>query len=315
MEIINPIDKTASLPQFEVDRLPPIKLATKPQLIFCFPVGNKQELIVTDCPEKLGGCGKRWVTPGKRVPALVPLHLMLQHMNMQMPTNITTSYMAESGRLSAEARNVMTLRSLERDPKYVLYWDDDTLPPPNGVFTLYNDMERNPSWGAVSGAYVSRTEPCEPFVYKEHGIGSYWDFPMGEKAWPVPILGAGAGFLMARVEAIRDVRNKINEDGKLIGTPDEVPVWADSLQIPSTEELENADATELRNIRWGHDVRFCRLLNEHGWPVYVDGRILCDHLDISSGKIYSMPKDAPGYKVAEEGIEAWQAKQDGNLLG
>jgi len=300
-ETINPIDTTLSEPQFEIDRIPSIKLSTKPQLIVCFPIGDKKEYVVHECPKDLGGCGKRWAESGLRIPMMVPWHLMMRHMNVQLPTNITTTYLAEGSRLSPEARNLMTKRCLELEPKYIMYWDDDTLPPLGGIFTLYNDMERHPEWGAVSGAYVSRTEPCEPFVYKEHGKGAYWDFPMGPHAWPVPILGAGAGFLLARVEAVRDVYDKINEDGKLIGTPDEVPIWADSLCMPSDEEQKKRSPLDLRGIRWGHDMRFCRLLNEHGWPVYVDGRVMCDHLDIASGKIFRMPEDAPWYKIAMEG--------------
>lgn len=287
---IRTVDKTEDTPKIEVLRRPSIKLATHPQIIIAIPCGEKNVHTVFTCPSDKGGCGSTWLAPGKRAPNLVPIHFLLAHMNLQPPLNVTMSYMVESGRLSAEARQVMTNQALKmEESKYILYWDDDVIPPAMGLYTLHNFMERNPTAGAVSGVYVTREDPCEPLIYKEHGTGAWWDFPMGETAKPQPIFGAGAGFLLARLEAIKDVTAKLGE----------VPIWADerTLAQDTTDNVE-------RNIMWGHDIRFCKLLNEHDWPVYVDGRVICDHVDISTGTVYKMPPDAPGFSIAMEAQDA-----------
>lgn len=298
------------LPKIEARFRPQIKLSTHSELVFAIPCGDKEDMTLTWCNEDVGGCGRAWLTPGKRVPNLVPVHLLIALQNLQIPLNTTTSMLVESSRLSPAARQIMTKRAIELGAKYILYWDDDTIPPPLALYTMYNWMTRNPQAGALSAVYVSRQDPCEPFVYRAHGEGAYWDFPMGPKAWPVPIFGAGAGFLLARVEAIQDVMEKMNGDN--LGTEDEIPIWMDERTMPYDEENKDCGAT--RSIHWGHDIRFCNLLNRHGWQTYVDGRVLCGHLDIQSGKMFMVPDDAPGFAVAEAGPEEYE-KKDGDVLG
>jgi len=307
MKITNDVqlDGDAKLRQ---DRRPSIKLKSEPHIVVCMPVGDKHTSTVLTCPDEYGGCGKKWQAPGMRVPALVPVQWALAHMNLVTPLNTTMSYLVEWGRLSAEARQIMTQQAIRMGAKYILYWDDDTLPPPMGLYTLHNWMERHPEAGAISGVYTTREEPNEPLVYTAHGEGAAWDFPMGEGAEPVPIFGAGAGFLLARVEAIVDVQSKL---------PEGTPIWADERTLPGHDPDNNR-----RKVMWGHDVRFCKLLNEHDWPVYVHGQVMCTHLDIESQKMYAVPDDAPGllmqqkrnintqaywnHLYGQEGLETWR---------
>jgi len=277
------------------------------------PIGDKHTSTVMECPETEGGCGKKWAAPGMRIPALVPVQWALSHMNMVTPLNTTMSYLTEWGRLSAEARQIMTQQAIRMGAKYILYWDDDTLPPPMGLYTLHNWMERHPEAGAISGVYTTRVDPNEPLIYTKHGEGAAWDFPMGPGAEPVPIFGAGAGFLLARVEAIVDTQKKLGP---------EVPMWADERTLPGGDgEAAGTDNTN-RKIMWGHDIRFCQLLNKNDWPVYVHGAVLCAHHDIPTGVTYNIPDDAPGLVdqqkrnintqaywnslYGQEGIDTWR---------
>ena len=272
--------------QVQAQRKTPIKLADAPQIAICVPVGAKHTTGAMECNKEYGGCGMMWQQiEGVRMPNLMPMHFMLSHMNLQQPLNCGLTYFFESGRLSAPARQIMTKNALRAGVKYILYWDDDTLPPPLGLFTLHNWMERHPEAGAISGVYTTRTEPNEPLIYTEQGNGAAWDFEMGPGAQPEPIMGAGAGFLLARAEAVADVIEKMKaENGG-----EEVPIWAD-------EQIAKGQDGAPRAHFWGHDVRFCKLLNEWGWPVYVHGEVLCGHLDIATGKIFEVPKDAPGFE-------------------
>jgi SAM-dependent methyltransferase len=267
--------------KIRVDRRPSIKLKGDPHIVVCMPVGDKHTQTVLECPDDQGGCGKKWQAPGMQIPALVPVQWALSHMNLITPLNTTMSYLVEYGRLSAEARQIMTQQAIRMNAKYVLYWDDDTLPPQLGLYTLHNWMERHPEAGAISGVYTTRENPNEPLIYTHHGEGAAWDFPMGPGAEPVPIFGAGAGFLLARVEAIVDTQKKLGEG---------VPIWADERTVPGSDPQGQHN----RRIMWGHDVRFCNKLNNNDWPVYVHGQVLCDHLDIGSATVHSIPDDTPG---------------------
>jgi len=186
--------------------------------------------------------------------------------------------MVQYGMLSAQARQIMTMEAIRMGAKYIFYVDDDTLIPPKGLYTMHNFMEQNPRIGAVSGVYTTREDPPEPLIYRAHGEGCAWDFEMGEGATPEPIFGAGAGCLLARVEAIKEWMDEHPN----------VPIWADERQVP-----QDGDEKQHR-VMWGHDIRFCKLLNEQNWPVYVDGRVLCGHYDLKSNKIVMIPNTAPG---------------------
>jgi len=181
----------------------------------------------------------------------------------------------------------MTKKAIRMGAKYVLYWDDDTLPPRMALYTLHNWLERHPEVGAISAVYTTREDPPEPLIYTEHGAGAAWDFPMGPGAEPVPIFGCGAGFLLARVQAITETIERMKQENGGV----EQPIWADERTVPDPKERSS------HRIMWGHDIRFCKILQETGWPVYVHGGVLCEHLDIPTGRIFAVPVDAPGFRL------------------
>ncbi len=291
-------DVTDGKPKIQIDRNPSVKIATKPKIVVAIPCGDKHQAGLLQCHAEHGGCGKAWLTPAVRQPNLIPVQLMLAHMNMVQPLNCSMSYMVESGRLSAEARQIMTKHALRAGAEYILYWDDDTIPPPLGLYVMHNWMERHPEAGAISGVYTTREEPNEPLIYTEHGAGAAWGIPIGPGAEPVPIFGAGAGFLLARLSAVQDTIDRMTEEhGK------EVPIWADERTL--SVDMNDPNKVVDRPSMWGHDVRFCKLLNEHGHQVYVHGEILCGHLDIQTQKLYSMPEDAPNWTNKPNSASYW----------
>lgn len=264
-------------PDIAVARRTAIKLADKPRIVVAMPIGGKP---VVDVFEDLEG-NKVANERGFRAQGLVPIQFLMSHMNWTPPLNVSMAYMVKMNMLSSHARQVMTMEAIRSGAEYIFYVDDDTLIPPLGLYTLYNFMEQNPHAGAVSGVYTTRQNPNEPLIYKEHGAGCAWDFEMGPGAKPEVIFGAGAGCLLARVSAIKAVME---------ANPG-VPVWADEKDLPGADK---------RGVMWGHDIRFCRLLNLHGFPVYVDGKILCGHYDIKTGQTFEVPPNAPGFQKTKD---------------
>jgi len=290
-EQVNPVPMEPGCDGY-VPRRAAIKLSTGPKIVVCIPIGGKGVSTVLECPQCVERGEPRTrmeVDEGFQPQGLVHINFMLQQMNWLPPLNVTIAYMFKTGMLSGAARNMMTLETLRSNTvEYIFYVDDDMMIPAMGLYTLYNLMEQNPGWGAVTGVYSTRQDPPEPLVYTAHGQGANWDFEMGPGASPTKIMGAGAGCLLARVSAIRS--------------------WMDA--NPGTAIW--ADATEARpdgnRVTWGHDVRFVRNLTEAGWPCYVDGRVLCDHYDRFSGKTYRVPESAPGFKKRNVNTETyWDA--------
>lgn len=278
-EVVNPV---SMVPGYDAKllRRSAIKLSTGPKIMVVLPIGTKALSTVLECPQcvERGESKTRFSVPsGFQPDGMISVNFMLSQMNWTPPLNVTMGYMVKNGMLSAEARNVMTLECLANHPtvEYIFYVDDDMIIPSLGLYTLYNWMERHPDWGAVTGVYTTRVSPPEPLIYTKHGAGAAWDFEMGPGANPEQIMGAGAGCLLARVSAIRDWMS--HNPG--------YAVWADSTESPNGGK-----------VTWGHDVRFVRNLTEAGWPCYVVGEVLCQHFDRTTGQIYSVPPDAPGFK-------------------
>lgn len=277
-------------PDFVVPRRTSVKLANKPHIVVAIPIGGKATSNVLECPE----CRKSYrVDEGFVVPSHLPAAFFLSHMNWVPPLNVAMSYVFKGGMRSPHARQIMTQEAIRLGAKYIFYVDDDTLIPPLGLYTLHNFMERNPHVGAVSGVYTTREDPNEPLLYKEHGVGAAWDIEMGPGATPTQIFGGGAGCLLARVEAI--VKWQEANPG--------VPIWADQKDIPA-----DPNDTVSRRVMWGHDVRFCVLLTELGWPVYAHGQVLCGHYDIATNRIFTVPADAPGFYL-RNGVDTRAGEQ------
>lgn len=250
-----------------------IKLADCPHIVICMPIGTKEDATLFETPD-----GKTWIQPGVRAHGLVPIQWVLNNQQWVMPLNVAMSTMCQWGMLSAKARQYMTMAVLRDAPncKYIFYVDDDVLIPPLGLYTLHNFMEQHPEVGAISGVYVTRQDPCEPVVYKNHGEGAFWNFKIGDA--PVEVMGFGAGCVLARIEAIKKII-ELN--------PPDTPIWADEVAIPG-----NDPKTVDFKVTWGHDIRFCKLIQEVGYKVYLDPRVECGHWDIVEQKEYRLPADS-----------------------
>ncbi len=287
------------------DRAPDIKLSNAPKIVFAIPVGGKRLNYQFQCDKEHGGCGAEWMDVAAAVtPNVVPAAFMLSYHSLQMPLNVTTTFMVESGRLSSESRQIMTKNAIRMDAKYIIYWDDDILPPPDALYRMYNFMEKNPEVGICTSVCTTRVEPAEPVIYAAHGDGATWDFECGPGAIPAPIMFGGAGFIIARVSAIVDAIEMLKAQNGGV----EVPVWADERLL--TEYEGSTPGIKNRNIFWGHDVRFYRLIREAGYHTVVHGAIICQHLDPMTNQLYTLPADAPGYKMVQDRLNAAAQPQE-----
>ncbi len=312
-----PAEVKASIKQAEEDglfRVMDIRsqgkvLPTSPKLAIAIPCGDKDDPDMYQCPHcktrqftkvQCTKCGGEFDQRLRlRRAGLVPIEMMANPLQLVMPLLTSVQFLFRKSILSAQARNEMTWQAIENGVKYIAYWDDDTLWPPKAFYDMHNIMERHPEAAVISGVYTTRDDCQEPLVYKQHGQGAYWDFNTN-RGIIEPIFGAGAGCMLARVSALIEMREVL----------DEAPWW-----------LDTHDLT--RQGMWGHDIRFCKRMHEltakklgisleevyddiyhnrvreGSWQVYLAGWIHCGHLDITTQKVYELPKDAPCFKSGD----------------
>lgn len=279
-----------------------IKLRYNPYLFIAVPCGVKDDPIIVTCP----GCKNTYSLEGRSAFATTPIPWQVAFKSMQIPLNITSTLVWQSGSLSAVARQMMTKRALRDGAELILYWDDDIIPPIHAVRQMITFLKQNPRAGAVSGVCPTKSDPVETYIFRNHGEGCTYDMEMGPGARPEPVFASGGGFLMARAEAIRAGIEllKSENDGK------EIPIWTDEVEIHHDPE-----SSKKMEVLWGHDMRFCNTLNRAGWPVFVDGSILCGHYDIQTGKTYTIPETFPGFAKAIERQEREYAENQKQTAG
>jgi hypothetical protein len=275
----------------EADIRPSVKMRNDAaKIAIAIPIGDKDDPDMYQCPH----CERRQIPEvikcqncdgdidagyKLRTSGLVPIEFLMAMWQVVPPLLTTMSVMVRKGILSAQAREEMTLAAIQQDVKYIFYVDDDVLIPNKALYEMHNQMERNPHIGAISGVYTTREECPEPLIYKEHGQGAYWNFTCTRDVTE-PIMAAGAGCLLARVDCLKEVKD-------ILGGP----WWAD------VHEFERGGGRSM----WGHDVRFCRRIWMAGedakaskkWEVHVAGWIQCFHFDCRDQKLYTMPKNSP----------------------
>lgn len=271
----------------------PIKQGAKAaKIIIAVPMGDKDDPDLFVCPKcglrhfgvvKCGKCGNDHSARQKlRHAGLAPVEWLLNAWQLVPPLLTSLQIIIRKSILSGQARNEMTYQAIKIGSKYIFYWDDDVIIPPKALYDLHNMMERTPEAGIISGVYTTREECPEPIYYKEEGQGAYWNMTM-ERGVLEEIYGAGAGCMIARIEALEDVK-------KLLGGP----WWADEQDLDAIDKGTG-------KVLWGHDIRFCQRMRDTGqhpeakkpWKVYGAGWILCYHFDLMSQTLYGMPHDAP----------------------
>lgn len=82
----------------------------------------------------------------------------------------------------ADAQNLMAKVVVEGDYKWIVYLEDDNIPPPN-LFVEFNNYILKGDIPVVSGLYFTKGYPCEPLIYRGRGNSYYADWKIGDKVW------------------------------------------------------------------------------------------------------------------------------------
>lgn len=206
------------------------------KIAVCIPIGPKDETAVMECPE----CNQLFTGQTIRSHGLVPIEFLLMQKQLVMPLLATVHWYYRKSLPSARAREQMTHDAIEHsDCDYIFYLDDDIMLPPHAIYDLHQQMEKNPEAAIITGVYVTRQDCPEPIAYRQQGEGAFWDF-CTDRGVLEPIHAAGAGVMMVRTKALRDVE-------RLVGRP----WWDDEYNDAAVDPTKDGS----RHM-WGHDIRF-----------------------------------------------------------
>ena len=178
------------------------------------------------------------------------------------------------------AQTEMVEEALKVNAQYVLFIEDDTIPPPGILLELSRVLDTSdPSIMVCGGIYTTRTNPPEPIVYMGPGQGAYWNWKLGQifECW-----ACGMGATMIRTEIF-----------KMMPKP-----WFKELK--SMEEVrEFPDLFPTEGITPGQkggvstDMFFYSKLAHMGFKVLAHGGVLPIHWDVEKNVGYWLPKDTP----------------------
>ena len=165
--------------------------------------------------------------------------MFLLHLDKHYKTTVSFTYQGEV----ASNRNKLIDEFLLTDYDWLLFLDNDILPPSNIMDMVYTNEH------ICSGVYYQRIlDKCLPTIYdiKDDVYQALNDIPYDTL---IEVKGAGAGCLLIDrtvFETIKKPYFKIEYDDK-------------------------------GYIATGHDLYFCDKVREAGFKIYCDTRMICSH--------------------------------------
>ena len=197
---------------------------------------------------------------------------------------------APLGFMVPDAQNMIVKAAVEGDYEWLLFVEDDTIPPAD-AFMRFNAYMRDASVPVVSGLYYTKSQPSEPIVYRGRGNSYFGDWKPGDKVWAD---GVPTGCLLINVKVLKlmwDESPEYSVGGRVTRRVFEQPesMWFDA----ESQVLRMTTGTS--DLTWCHRVQEQNVLGRAGWPkiakrkypFLVDTAIFCRHID-PSGRTYPM---------------------------
>ena len=169
-----------------------------------------------------------------------------------------------------EARNVIAQEALKREADYLLFIDDDIVPPKDGLLKLIDHMEKNKDLGAVTGNYLLKGVP-------PYSVHTQLDKTTG---------------LVTDLERLKDgtESKQVFESNWLIGLgfcliDTRVFKQARFPWFVCHAKGKDSDVNE--------DAHFTETCFENGFKVLVDKSIECLHIDYKKKRVFTYHKEIP----------------------
>jgi hypothetical protein len=196
---------------------------------------------------------------------------------------------AAKGSTRDTQRERLAEKAVDMNSEFMMWIDDDTVPPPNAVTELFYVLSQNPKAAICGGIYCTKEVPPSPIVFMELGGGPYWQWTLGDV---FKCKGLGTGCMMVRTSVMKDIPKP----------------WFKDTSESTPGDIEDRGGVLLRIAgRTGtDDTYFCKKVDEAGYEILAHGGVLPTHVDYSSDpmKVYKLPLNS--YPVT-----SYKSKLDG----
>lgn len=181
-----------------------------------------------------------------------------------------------------KAQTEMVEQALEMDAEYILFIEDDTIPPPGVIGELGRVLETSDeSVMTCGGIYTTRINPPEPIVYMGPGQGAYWNWKLGDV---FPCWATGMGCTMIKTKIFKIMPKPWFKELKSM---EEVKEFPDLFP----EALEEITPGKKGGV--STDLFFFTKLAKMGFKALAHGGVLPVHWDVEKNEGYWLPKGMP----------------------
>ncbi len=195
--------------------------------------------------------------------------------NLALPTNINRIQVHLDGMEVGEARQkcVEDCMKLPNRPEFIFFLDYDVIPQYDAVTKLLYRARHFPDYDIFAGVYCLKSTVAEPLIYKEWGVGPFWDWTIGDLLTE-GITGVHMGLTLIRMSLF----DRLDYQTK--------PVFV-------TENRQYVKDGCVHTDRGTEDLYFCkRAIEEANCKILVDTSVLAGHQDISTGQVFGLPHDS-----------------------
>lgn len=214
----------------------------------------------------------------------IPPEFAVALATLQPPMNCNHSIIVAKGLKRDAARNCLVQQALELGVRYILFLDDDTVPPQDAVQKLMFVLDNSePDVAVCAGVYTTKTNPPVPTILQGEGTGAFWRWRIGDV---FQCMAIGTGMMLIKAEVFKHV---------------EKPWFVDVTNVPQarelgllTEEMEKSLGC-VTSFGMTDDVYFCKKLEFAGYKVLAHGGVMGKHFD-EHGNCYELPKDSYPYR-------------------
>lgn len=210
-----------------------------------------------------------------------------------VPTNWSNSAQSPINFQTHDAQNLIADHALKNGFEWILFIEDDTVPPPDLLIKLAPYLEKK-KIPVVSGLYYLKGGREEPLMFRGRGVGAYKRWKAGDKVW---VDGVPTGCLLIHCSLIFAYAKEA----------DDYTVQANGMKLPLKKIFDaprkvfsDSGLRSYQKLLGTSDLWFCDevirrgLLKKAGWkdiaakkyPFLVDTSIRCGHIDRDSGTIW-----------------------------
>lgn len=186
----------------------------------------------------------------------------------------------------ARQREQLVEAALKVNPEYLMWVDDDTIPPPSAILELFFVLAQNPKAMICGGIYCTKTEPPQPIVFMDYGSGPHWLWTFGDV---FKCKGLGTGCMLVRADVMRKIEKpwfKDTSESKLGDT-----------------ELIDGNLVNIASRTGTDDIYFCKKVDALGYDIIAHGGVLPAHMDYETDLVYKIPVNSYPVQSYQERLD------------